>query len=642
MLVVVAAMGAGLTLAAPAEGALRWRPCLEDEAQCARLVVPLDRSGVVSGSVSLSVVRYRDVPRKPTGVTLLLAGEPGEPATPLLGAGEYSAGGSLTTLPVPPGNDLVAFDQRGTGASGVLRCRDLEAATATDAGREAAACAALLGERRALYGTRATVEDIEALRVELGVPRLTIVGTAYGSYVAQRYALAHPDRVERLVLDLPVDAAGIDALRLESFAAARRFLPLVCRVGCGGFTRDPVADTARLGERLAREPLRGYVVGADGRRRAARLTSQDLLYTLGFGDAFTVSLMDYPAAVVSALRGDPAPMFRLKRRAVLTDKGRPVTLSSPATRAAVVCEEARFPWAWHATPAERDAAATATAALLTGELASPFGAAAAIRTDIVRLCRRWPTASAAPPEEPGPMPDIPVLILSADTHLRAPVETARRIAARFPQAALVVTWSWFGSLLEEDESGCAERALERFMAGRSVSTRCPRFRPLLPPGRPPPTRLAQLRPVPGVPGKRGRVLRAVGLTFGDWFDDYYFKGGLDPGELERERIRGTGLRRGRYVVGENVVRIERLEFVPGVQISLRADDDAERFPLRVEGPGRLDGRLAFRESDDENFVIPVEGRVGGRRVRARLRIRSRIVELVADEGAAAALPLRPR
>jgi hypothetical protein len=42
---VPAAVVAGLALPAPAEGALRWRECLDDEAHCAGLAVPLDRSG---------------------------------------------------------------------------------------------------------------------------------------------------------------------------------------------------------------------------------------------------------------------------------------------------------------------------------------------------------------------------------------------------------------------------------------------------------------------------------------------------------------------------------------------------------------------------------------------------------------------
>ena len=228
------------------------------------------------------------------------------------------------------------------------------------------------------------------------------------------------------------------------------------------------------------------------------------------------------------------------------------------------------------------------------------------------------------------MPDIPVLILAADTHVRAPVETARRIAARFPRAELLVTRSWFGSLLGEGDTRCTERAVARFMAGRSVSTRCPRFRPLLPPGRPLPTSLADLDPVSGVPGRRGRLLQAVAETFADSSDNYVFVVS-DLEALEGDRFRSVGLRGGTFVIGENLVRLDRFEFVPGVRLSARAENDAERFPLIVDGPGRLDGRLVFGESDDE--ASPVRGQLGGRRVRATLRIRSRILDLFEeDEG----------
>jgi pimeloyl-ACP methyl ester carboxylesterase len=169
--------------------------------------VPLDHSGAVPGRLSLRVKRYTG-DRSDRSATLLLAGTPGAAATELASY-EYEA----------PGSNPVLFDQRGTGA-GALRCRDLEAATDTDAGREAAACAALLGDRRGFFRTSDTVEDIETLRRELGLDRLTILGPGYGAYVAQRYAMRYPDRVERLLLEFPVDAAGLDPLYLDSMAAA--------------------------------------------------------------------------------------------------------------------------------------------------------------------------------------------------------------------------------------------------------------------------------------------------------------------------------------------------------------------------------------------------------------------------------------
>lgn len=54
------------------------------------------------------------------------------------------------------------------------------------------------------YATARLVEDVEALRVALGVEKIVPMGHSYGGMVAAEYAVAHPDRVARLVL---LDAA---------------------------------------------------------------------------------------------------------------------------------------------------------------------------------------------------------------------------------------------------------------------------------------------------------------------------------------------------------------------------------------------------------------------------------------------------
>jgi pimeloyl-ACP methyl ester carboxylesterase len=627
----LAVTAAAVALPAPAGAALRWHGCDDSSHQCARLDVPLDRSGAGAGSVSLHVVRAP--PRRhgvrQDGVTLLFGGEPGEAATTHF-TGEYSGELLDTLVDADRTNRVVVLDLRGTGGSGALRCRDLQAATPTDLGREAEACATLLGARRGFYRTSDSVADIEALRVELGVERLTLVTIGYGAYVAQRYALAYPDRVERLVLDSPVDAAGLDPLMRDSLAAARRVLPLICGKGCRSFTRDPAADTERLIGRMGAGPLRGYFVGADGRRRPATLTPQELLFTFAGGDADIFSRSDYPAAVVSALRRDTAPLFRLKRRAVSAAARTSPEVSSAATRAAVLCEEVRFPWAWRASPEERAAAALGSAALLTGELARPFGAGAAIRSDLMRLCRRWPTASAEPPPDPGPMPDVPVLVLVPVTQIRAPLETARRTAQRFPRSQLLAAPVLFGTPLTGEES-CTTRALKRFLAGRTIARRCGGRGVFLRPGQPLPTSLDQLRPVRGVPGRRGQVLRAVERTFSEWSNDIYSAILQNPAEyLEAQQLRGGGLRGGRWAIGDERALLDRFEFIPGVRISIAALTGEEGYTMKVDGPGRLDGRLAFGETDDDDLHYVVRGRIGGKRVRARLTFRSRLIDALGD------------
>ena len=104
-----------------------------------------------------------------------------------------------------------------------------------------------------------------------------------------------------------------------------------------------------------------------------------------------------------------------------------------------------------------------------------------LRSDLLALCAGWPAARAAPVLGPGPLPDVPVLLLEGEDDLRTPVEGARRVAALFPQARLVISAATGHSALGSDPSVCARRAFDRFFRGGPVPTRCPRARRLFAP-----------------------------------------------------------------------------------------------------------------------------------------------------------------
>lgn len=50
------------------------------------------------------------------------------------------------------------------------------------------------------YAMDRTVDDVDALRDSLGAETISILGFSYGGFVALKYALAHPDRVHKLIL----------------------------------------------------------------------------------------------------------------------------------------------------------------------------------------------------------------------------------------------------------------------------------------------------------------------------------------------------------------------------------------------------------------------------------------------------------
>jgi pimeloyl-ACP methyl ester carboxylesterase len=622
-----------LANAVPAEAALRFRPCGGYGFACARLNVPLDRAGTVPGGISLHVKRIRAQRRPRRGATFVLAGGPGQSATD---AFDGDALGQL--FAAYRTRDLVVYDQRGTGRSGLLRCRPMERANLLRAGSAAAECANRIGPRRAFFTTRDSVEDMEAIRRELGVERIAIFGTSYGTKVALAYALRYPGNVERLVLDSVVEPEGPDTFYRDSFSAVPRALGALCRSRCRRFTRDPVADVAALVQRMAAGPLHGWVVDSRGRKRQGTLTRGELQVVLLAGDFDPSLRAAFPAAVVSALRGDMASLLRLKRRAFALDGVPPPPRSlSAALYASTSCEELRFPWdrATPPDPAERRRQAEAAAAGVPDSAFHPFDRLTALENDLLMLCERWPHAPTAPDNGPGPLPDVPVLLLEGEDDLRTPVENARRVAAQFPRSRLVVAPATGHSTLGADSSGCAERAFIRFFTNRPFGTRCQGAFRLFAPDPPAPMSLAAVRRAPGVRGLRGKAVGALALTLNDVSEDSLTALILD--EKDPDLARGGGLRGGRYRLGlGGTVRLIRVEYVPGVRVSGRIRRFAERRQrgrVRISGRATPDGTLTIRGNR-------VRGRLGGRRVRGLLRPRVTLTE--AKAAAASRLPGPPR
>jgi pimeloyl-ACP methyl ester carboxylesterase len=598
-----------LVLAAPAEAALRFDRCGRGEAPCAGLRVPLDRGGAVPGTIALKVERWR--PRRATRPpVVLLAGGPGQSA-------RRAFSGALGLLDVPD-RDVILMDQRGTGGSGALRCRDLQAANLANAERQAAACQALLGRRRHFYRTEDSVEDLEALRRALGASRLALVGVSYGTYLAQAYAARYPQHVERMVLDSVVDTGGVDPFNRDIIAASRRVLRALCRRACRTFTRDPVGDVARLVERLARGSGRGFVVDELGVRRPAAIDRQGLFGTLVASDMDDLTRAELPAAVVSALRGDSAPLLRLHRRAIAPETTDPRDFSAGAF-AAAMCEEVRFPWPRSMPPGERGAAAWAAAGLLGPGVLMPFDAATVSGSDLNRLCRRW-IAAPEPPPPVGALPDVPTLIFAGGRDLRTPLENARLVASRLPGATMVVVPDAGHSVISS--ASCARRIYKRFLGDRRIGSRCPAGADLafgLPPSEPAPTSLRDLHPVRGVEGRVGRAVAAFEATLLDYSYQLFALRIVTP--AQRRALRGVGLavpglRGGRalFSVGpRGALRLQSFEYVPGVRVSGGVGfgrRSVGRF--RIHGPGTPDGRIFVDERGR------VRGIVGGRRVRLRM------------------------
>jgi pimeloyl-ACP methyl ester carboxylesterase len=592
-LAAVLAVLASLAATAPASAALRTRACADfPGVRCATVRVPLDRTGAVHGRLGLRVARVGGGAR---GTLMYLSGGPG-------GAGVSEMLSVLSSVPsLRRAYRVIGFDQRGTGRSGLLRCPQLERDVRLRSRSAAARCARELGPRRRSYTTADSVADMEAIRRAAGARRLTLFGISYGTELALAYARAHPGRVARLALDSVVDPDDPDPFALAGFRAMAPSLRALCPAGCRGVSADPAADLARLVARLRARPARTRVIDPHGRARVRRIgpsALDDLMFDADYEPQLRAAL---PAAVRAALAGDFAPVGRLVRLGgLLAGLGSPREFST--ARFAAICEEAPLPWAPGTPVGARLAEARRRAAALGPAAFLPFDARIATDDDI-GLCLRWPDVPRAPaPAPPAPYPAVPALLLQGGEDLRTPPEVSARVAARIPGARRLVVPGLGHAVTGADPSGCGTRALLRFLAGRSVATRCRRVPTYVPAVPTAPARFRALPRVRGLSARVGRTASAVRATFED------FELALSLAFVE---ARGGGLRGGRWGVQGQRLVLDAYSAVPGVTVSAQI---GARQPIVLRVGGSRAARGIVRLGDGR-----LRGRLGGRRVDVRLR-----------------------
>jgi pimeloyl-ACP methyl ester carboxylesterase len=445
---------------------------------CSDVVVPLDRSGVVPGTVTLhvEVVPSTGVNR---GTMFLLAGGPGQGSAHVFGLGNASEVALDRYL--FPGYTLVAYDDRGTGDSGLLDCPSLQTANTADSERAAAAaCATSIGAARDFYSTATHAEDLDAVRQSLGVNKIGLYGVSYGTKLALAYALAHPDHVERLLLDSVLPPELPDPFTANTLRAMPATLAAFCSAGrCRAATSDFAGDVTALANRLGAKPLNIAVGEANGTKKLVHVGGVEFLSMVTDADLNPGLAAELPAAVRAALRGRAQALARLVDLDTSTSQESSIDLSF-ALYAATVCRDGPFPWSPDTPPAARGALEqSALAALPAGSL-GPFGPWAA-QLGNADFCLAWPSPSGGAALGAGPLPNVPVLAVSGGFDLRTPTANAVSVVARFPQGRLLVVPGVGHSTLTADFSGCAVAAVHAWMTGGVPASECPRSQPLVVP-----------------------------------------------------------------------------------------------------------------------------------------------------------------
>jgi pimeloyl-ACP methyl ester carboxylesterase len=237
-------------------------PCrvagLDEQVRCATVEVPENRATAGGRTIPLRIVILpsRAPSTAPRQALFYLVGGPGLPATTLA---DLVAASHATTRST---HDIILVDHRGTGGSNALDCTlygstgDIAAYLGDQFPVDSVrACAQRLARGADLTQYTATnaATDLEDVRARLGVARIDLDASAYGTRVALAYLRLHPDRVRSVVLQgvVPEDAAlPLTAARDAQRALDRVFADCAadpfCRTSFPALRRELNALLTRL------------------------------------------------------------------------------------------------------------------------------------------------------------------------------------------------------------------------------------------------------------------------------------------------------------------------------------------------------------------------------------------------------------
>ena len=308
------AVAALLAQPAAAATALDLKPCRlsghPTELLCGDLQRPLDPTQPQGKQISIRVAVVPALARnKLPDPVVFLAGGPGQSAIELL----PMLAPRLSRL--QQRRDLVFVDQRGTGKSAPLACKDeqnLAVAEALDLDasmRRLDECRVDLmklphGDLRQ-YTTVIAMQDLDAVRQALGVQQWNLIGGSYGTRAGLEYLRAFPQATRRAVLDglappdmaLPLSFSPDNQAALDAVLAACSAQP-----GCQAAYPDLAGQWQRLMDSLPKSvtlthPLTGRQEQGVLRREHVVRAVRAPLYAPSLSSAL-------PAAIAQAADGN--------------------------------------------------------------------------------------------------------------------------------------------------------------------------------------------------------------------------------------------------------------------------------------------------------------------------------------------------
>ena len=253
-------------------GTLAFQPCTlapksspySVDAQCARMPVPENWEHPGGRTIELAIAWIPARHEAAADPVFMLAGGPGQSALESYPAVAPAFAETLKS------RSVILVDQRGTGGSNPLACKD-DTGETDDSGASAQQrlekirdftrrCMQTLASTADLrmYTTTDAIRDLDAVRAAIGADKADFVGISYGTRVAQQYARRYPLHTRAVVLDsvAPNELIfGNEFARNLDDSLAMQFKLCQQSPACAQKMGDPRANLKELLAQLAIHPI---------------------------------------------------------------------------------------------------------------------------------------------------------------------------------------------------------------------------------------------------------------------------------------------------------------------------------------------------------------------------------------------------
>ncbi|WP_436527613.1 alpha/beta hydrolase [Actinoplanes sp. HUAS TT8] len=467
--ILVLATLTGFARPARADPAVTWAVCPEDaRVECGRMRVPADWASPYGPTIELQMARRKATdPAHRLGVLIVNPGGPGGSAVNMALDGDFFSADLRKRF------DIIGLDPRGVGRSAPVLCSQAlvdakpSPLVGSEAGfraladynrRLAADCTARSGPVVQHADTGSVVRDVEALRVALGEPKVSIFGASYGSMIGELYGDTYPGTLRAAVLDSVMDhSADVDAFLSQETASVQ----------------DSFDEFVKWCARDARCVLRGQdipALWATLMQRAAAGTLED-----PYDPPAKLGVWELISAAFSAFY-DPQWFSFAHYLQDAAEPGQaagriavpPIDLT-PNSFPAVFCGDWSLPVGDFTAYRRR---IDALARIAPQVRASPIALSAAAG------CVGWPHPPASPQHRLAPA-RMPMLLVNALHDPATGHAWAQQVAVQLGPSARLLTYQGWGHVAYS-HSPCVKAAVERYLIDLTlppVGTTCPAVEP---------------------------------------------------------------------------------------------------------------------------------------------------------------------